>query len=519
MNCQEITNEIRRLRDKWVGFIRNCAVHLDQADLPVLLPIVQEAGEIEKKIREKTSPSEMFMALLRREDFGEYWHGMSKILYSKISGELLHSHLKFFHSFFHSMENFLAKYPAVGFKNIDEKKTIDFYNRVVRDNDFSELSGTTTDEIAAYLGKVKEDLLFLPFQMRQIPIQLFLNRYLKKEQTLEFGEIDACVGDYFGSFLRRGKIKITGSGELTAGDSIGAYLDGGEIEANSVGDLAFYNMISGKAHVLQAGHSLGERMRDGEIRALTADGFAGAGMGGGYLEIKTASERVGERKEGGLLRIGKAGSSACFGQTGGVSIFHETSDRLAYEFSGGVVFADKTGPNAAENATGGIVIIQEKADDVGSGANNTVFLLHKDSDFQSNNVFASYYFDKGTYFNFQGSKPKHYLDDAGLKAFHQLRYGMGILDSFSRINGDVTRDLKGKILVVREMPPQDFASGMTDGVVILEVPKASPKELALRISSQRRGGLILMRVRDPKAPEGTKLIDLEKGSPYLKPKD
>lgn len=232
--------------------------------------------------------------------------------------------------------------------------------------------------------------------------------------------------------------------------AFGCFLERGRINVEKVRHGAGHGMKGGFLNITKhAGSNLGSEMTGGVINAKEAEDFVGSMMKGGVINVFTAKDYVGFRMKGGVINIDKCGNE------------------LGKEGEGGTILLNR---------------------DEALDSNRAQIFLNNGISFCQYSQKYRIYFEERT-----GSVEIH--DREELMKFFEEKKGIGIL-----LDNQVpfpAQGLKGGILVFHQLPEENVGEGMEDGLLILENPEISKKEVKERLSTKRKGGLVMMRVLNP----------------------
>lgn len=280
----------------------------------------------------------------------------------------------------------------------------------------------------------------------------FLNKYAEDDQQIIVEKLHDSLKDYFGCFLKGGNLIVH-----EAGWKLGQYMSGGKI-------------IAGKAL-----EGAGTQMSGGTLKILK--------LMRSVVPVTSSSRLAGFRMSGGTLFIEETDSD-------GIAI------GVAAEMSGGTAIA----PN----------------DNIGFKAKGRGTILH------SNNIPHTIDGKREFFYN-----PKEHVY---LSTFDSLRIRIRekiatnqkdiikflrdqtlvVVKDLSAIGPPPDAYVNGGILVYRDVPEKEIGKGMKAGAIIIENRDISIEEAKNRLSKDRPGGVVLMRVWNGAGFTATsELIDLE----------
>jgi hypothetical protein len=460
-NCENITEGIERISMK-VG-------RLNFFDTKISLPIKSEIKDEMKEIFKVISPESAFVEALEDPDF------KVKLMEFIRSSASACTELSDF--MMRVMENLIFNYLDGFFANLKSAKPLSTqsYERFMTNLCDSPIVQNICEDAMTELnsiqkdGEVEKTYLYNahPYHFYSILNSCFLEGMLKESQTLNLENtvIPDELFDYFCFGLSHGKIAAK-----YLGDSAGAALRGAELSAVRVGNFA------------------GLAMDDGKIKVGQAGSYFAMDMGGGVATAKTCNVYAGSNAAEGIIFIE-----------------NDSYGMLGHAASGGMFIANEGDDIGVESdAFGPIFVLGEEAKiDPTYAKRNPERHYHYRSHVSTGFV--------SEYHNGTLSTPQ------SIKTYDKLLTFFDMYPSFAMVSDPkiiyhpefLTKMNDDCVLLTRFAPLENIGHGMTAGVLIIEDDDVILEEVRSRLTKEKHGGLILMRVPDEEKPGQTKLVDVE----------
>lgn len=306
---------------------------------------------------------------------------------------------------------------------------------------------------------------------------VFLNKFMKSDSVLTMDDLPPRLSYYgFGSYLEKGTIKLK-----NAKRGLGHGAKKTTFIAERTGDhpgVASQDCRFSIGEISGSIEELGRRTR---------------------IECQEFSGKLHSCQEKATISVNKEFRGDFGLQNKNISMFCNRSVLNVYNYNPSNTFISNDAKKVFVTDTPGVTLLKHKLND----------------------SKRSYYYDDSSrqYIPMKDSEqPPKVLDNPAEIATEVLDFegnGIGIIDDYSGFadNQNPCIQITHGILVLRKLDDRfPVGEGTSGGAIIIDVPKLSPEEAKQKISKNRPGGLILMRMRDQNDPGTTKLIDLENDS-------
>ncbi len=474
MNCQEITKEI-------INFSNTKSMvdsfFVDRKDISVEVIMDQKRKVIERlKYLKDTYFS--LKAILWNLSGQENWIDLRKLIDLKENQERIKTNPEYFYELVRSI---FCRYPVW---HVDESLLQRIMDEIL---DFDQIINEKIDEfIETDPREERNNPVFISSTRLEIIDALksgIINRLLrsKKKIKVRFGhsglppsylaldmdgnelEFDKAA-NYFGKRMKSGKVKAD-----YIGDQAALEMQGGEIQTKKIGDHAVYKMSGGRIYITEsAKEKLGDNATGGAIFAEYVSGEFGNNSTKANFIIGDAN-KLPTNKKGGIVIIDRVGGKP------EITDFSQYTAFINDDFTFGSV----------------------------SEVNNYIKEV-KGNLFGYNQITRDYVeYSRDT-------KIKKVSTEKELENWKKQEGGMCIINHQSKFNEPVTKGMTDGIMVIRKIPNGNIGVGMEGGVVILDNPVFTLEEARERVNYDRNGnGVILIRVRNEKDPNKTKLVEVK----------
>lgn len=355
---------------------------------------------------------------------------------------------------------------------LSQKQYDKFINNYVRDED---LTNRINNLVQGEIEINKQEVWYMFSALHSV----FLNKYLEEKQQINIGE-EACKA-YSWYFL--------------------CHLQKGEISASEVKDYVGYQNDGAKLKFAKTGSGLGELMNSGEIEAEEAGATPGLTMRGGRLRMTKCKNAAGLSGAGGTLEVEQAGTSFALGMgmAEGATVYCKEAEEDAFRDFAGTAYYE-----------GDISNISAKR----KLEKSTILLKNPFSLYNSEEADIFWYDSEETKYKNRLGFVDAMSDYRDMDLFLEGGQGMVVLDESYDFMADSPREsiyrkvgnMTAGILVMKVAPQSEIGKGMRGGILILEDPDISLEDVKLRLSEDRPGGLVFMRVPDEDNEGETKLV-------------
>ncbi|MCX6808292.1 MAG: hypothetical protein NTW50_01320 [Candidatus Berkelbacteria bacterium] len=371
-------------------------------------------------------------------------------------------------------EKLLAKIPVI---NLTSKRYQSFLQSFPESRAYTEIA--TAAEI---LNQSDDIINEVRLCIRQAVNTSFLNHCCIRSKIV-VDEIPAELLNYFCVGLNNPKAEI----EIAkVGDFCCGVMESGHVRVGEAGVSAGLVLIGGKLEIGQSGSQCGMSMTGGELIVDETEGSFCCSMDSGRAKAKVVGDSACNSMHGGSVMIGQAG------------------DGCARLMDGGFVYFEKV--NQVAEIKGGNIVVEDSNYLHPIDIEYMERIWHREKIWIQAGSYVSRYVDLSS---------KSLVDKSRVVPHQDLLDGANNSESPFEIyeghelNGfNPTEGLQKGFVVLHQSLPE-YGKNMTGGAVIIEAKGVSIEQVRTKISPEKKGGFILMRLPNPEIAGETHLVDVE----------